>query len=173
MIPVRTPVEHGAEIDPPGIVLDCMVFLQAAARENGPAFACLEVAEAGLATLYMSPEILAEVQDVLSRRNIRRKLPSLTDERVEQFLEYVAGFAVVRTDIPRVFSLHRDPKDDPYVNLAAAVGARFLVSRDNDLLDLMKSEDEDAVRFRAGHPELMVIDPARFIAAIAGRGELP
>jgi hypothetical protein len=40
-------------------VFDCMVFLQAATSEQGPAFACLELVEANEVTLYLSSETAA------------------------------------------------------------------------------------------------------------------
>jgi predicted nucleic acid-binding protein len=46
-------------------VFDCMIFLQAAVTDRGPAFACFELVEAGEVTLYVSPLILSEVRDVL------------------------------------------------------------------------------------------------------------
>jgi predicted nucleic acid-binding protein len=57
-------------------VFDCMLFLQAATNEAGPAFACFQLVEAGEVSLYVSPEILAEVRDVLNRPSIRRKSPT-------------------------------------------------------------------------------------------------
>ena len=36
-----------------------------------------------------------------------------------------------------MFTLARDPDDEPYLNLAIAVSADYLVTRDNDMLDLM------------------------------------
>ena len=52
-------------------VLDCMVYLQAATNDRGPAFACLALVETGEVTLYVSAAILAEVRDVLTRPKIR------------------------------------------------------------------------------------------------------
>ena len=43
-------------------VFDCMVFLQAATNDRGPAFACLSLVEAGHVALHVSPPILAEVR---------------------------------------------------------------------------------------------------------------
>jgi predicted nucleic acid-binding protein len=58
----------------------------------------------------------------------------------------------------------RDPKDERYLNLAIAVGARYLVSRDTDLLDLMKDQP-----FRNQFPHLNILDPTAFLQAMIPR----
>lgn len=45
---------------------------------------------------------------------------------------------VLIRDVPSIFNYERDPKDEPYVNLALAANATHLVSRDKDGLDLAK-----------------------------------
>ena len=57
-------------------VFDCMVFLQAATSDRGPAFACLALAESNEVTLYVSPAILTEVRDVLTRPEIQCSVPA-------------------------------------------------------------------------------------------------
>ena len=57
-----------------------------------------------------------------------------------------------------MFVLSRDPKDEPYLNLAIATDASYLVSRDNDLLDLMTDSE-----FRTQHPDLKILDPVAFL----------
>jgi predicted nucleic acid-binding protein len=57
-----------------------------------------------------------------------------------------------------VFSLRRDPKDEPYLNLAIEQHAPFLVTRDKDLLDLMKDDT-----FRKTYAWLTILDPASFL----------
>src|SRR5947209_5655053 len=105
-----------------------MLFLQAAARPTGPAAACLRLLEAGAITLFVSDDILGEVTDVLSRPNVRRKNPLLTDQAVEQFLERLTQVACRIEPIPREFTYARDPKDEPYLNLAIAAGAKYLAT---------------------------------------------
>jgi putative PIN family toxin of toxin-antitoxin system len=140
------------------VVFDCMVFLQAVARENGPAAACLRLIEDGRLTLCLSPDVFAEVSEVLCRPKLQRKFRTLTPERVSAFLERVRAKAVWVEPVPRAFQHPRDPKDEPYVNLALAAGARYLVSRDNDLLDLMTDET-----FRQRFPELLILDPVALL----------
>jgi putative PIN family toxin of toxin-antitoxin system len=139
-------------------VFDCMLFLQAVTNEAGPAFACFRFVEEGKLTLCLSPEILAEVKDVLARPKLRRKFASLTEERVDEFLRTAAAKAVVLDNVPQAFAYARDPDDEPYINLAIAAGARYLVSRENDLLDLMTIPE-----FLAQCPGLTVIDPVVLI----------
>ena len=65
-----------------GAVFDCNVYLQAAAREKSAAAECLRMVEKGLVRLYLSEDILAEVEDVLNRPEIRNHFQTLTDEIV-------------------------------------------------------------------------------------------
>ena len=68
------------KIEPPvRAVFDCMVFVQAAARTAGPSNACLEMVRSDDVKLYLSPIVLAEIEDVLSRSKIRKRFTSLTD----------------------------------------------------------------------------------------------
>jgi putative PIN family toxin of toxin-antitoxin system len=140
-------------------VFDCMLFLQAVTNPDGPAFACFRILDEGRLTLCLSPPILAEVRDVLGRPRLRKKFPHLTEDRVEEFLRLAQAAGLVYEDVPELFRYARDPDDEPYINLAIASGADYLVSRDKDLLDLTKDP-----AFRSQYPEISVIDPVAFLA---------
>jgi putative PIN family toxin of toxin-antitoxin system len=152
------------------VVFDCMIYLQAATNENGPAYACLRLVEEGALSLYLDRETLAEVRDVLGRQRLRRKFKRLTDELVDEFLQAVAARAVMLDDVPRIFEYRRDPDDEPYLNLAIAAKARYLVSRDNDLLDLMRDS-----AFTARFPTISILQPPDLLRELAGSkaGENP
>ena len=51
--------------------------------------------------------------------------------------------------------------DERYLNLAIAAKAAFIVSRDKDLLDLMKGD-----AFRKAYPALAIIDPPSFLTHV-------
>jgi putative PIN family toxin of toxin-antitoxin system len=155
--------EAGQEAVTPRAVFDCMVFLQGAGRPAGPARACFHLVEEGRVTLLVSPEILAEIRDVLTRPKILRKFPLLWAEWVEAFVRNVESKAVLLAEVPRAFTLERDRKDEPYLNLALAAGAHYLVSRDLDLLDLMADDN-----FRQRYPDLNILDPPAFLQAVTG-----
>jgi putative PIN family toxin of toxin-antitoxin system len=91
----------------------------------------------GHLTVYVSRPTLAEVADVLNRPKSRQRFKTLTAERVEAFLREFENAAVLVDPVPQAFTYTRDPDDEPYVNLALAAGASYLVTWDNDLLDLM------------------------------------
>src|SRR2546429_412916 len=128
---------------PPVTVFDCMVYLQAAARAEGPARACLQLAKDGQILLRLSPAVLMELEDVLNRPRIRVKFPSLTLEAVALCFEDVARVGESEGKVANVVPLPRDPKDEPYLNLAVAARADFLVSWDKDLLDLMRVDSPE------------------------------
>ena len=60
--------------------------------------------------------------------------------------------------------LPHDPKDEPYINLAVASGARYLVSRDHHLLNLMQDE-----QFCQSHPSLTILNPVAFLQEIVSK----
>ncbi len=83
---------------------------------------------------------------------------------IDRFLTEVGKKAVQIHDVPRVFTYERDPKDEPYLNLAIAAGASHLVSRDTDMLDLALPDNPDGVRLRHYAPQLRIVDPVSFLA---------
>ena len=141
-----------------------MIFLQAAARRASPSGACLALAEQGLLELSVSPAILAEVQDVISRPKIRTKFLQLTDDVVAEFIARIARIAVCVDEVGTGITLVRDPKDEPYLNLAADCQAEYLVSRDRDLLE---GADDIATML----PNLRIVDPVEFLAAVRAQLE--
>jgi predicted nucleic acid-binding protein len=60
--------------------------------------------------------------------------------------------------VPRRYSFPRDPKDEPYLDLALETRVPYLVTRDRDLLELMTDHG-----FRTSYPWLSTLDPAAFI----------
>ena len=156
-------------IPPPGpaeplrVVYDCTVFLQGAARENGTAGVCLQLFVDGLVTLLVSTEVLAEVENVLSRPKVQRKFQTLTPHRVESLMEDLRRHATMLVEVPEVFQYPRDPKDEKYVNLALFGEAALLMTWDNDLLDLMREDLAESRGFQARFPHLRILDPETFL----------
>jgi putative PIN family toxin of toxin-antitoxin system len=147
----------------PRVVFDCNVLLQAAAREKSVAAKCLNLAESGLIQLCVSREVLAEVEDVLNRPEIRAHFPDLSDEIVGAFLKRLAKLSVLVRLIPKKFSYPRDEDDESYINLAVEVGADFIISRDRDLLDLMTGHADECKEFRQRFRSLRVVEPSEFL----------
>lgn len=74
--------------------------------------------------------------------------------------------AALIKNVPTEYRFDRDPKDEPYLNLAIVTNAIFLVSRDNDLLDLMRVETPEAQDFRARYPGLRIVDAPNFLKQV-------
>jgi len=73
--------------------------------------------------------------------------------------------------VPHVFPYERDPKDEPYINLAIASGASYLVSRDTDVLDLANPTNADGARLRHLAPLLQILDPLSFLTELRRKSE--
>lgn len=151
---------------PMKVVFDCMIFLQATANEKSPAATALDLVDTGEIKLYVSEPVLEEVRKVLNRPEIRATLPQITDVLVEALFRRLDEKTILFRDVPRVFEYSRDPDDEPYLNLAIAAKAAFLVSRDRDLLDLMTGHDTESKQFRQRFRSLKVIDPGAFLKKI-------
>ncbi|MEP6756024.1 MAG: putative toxin-antitoxin system toxin component, PIN family [Chthonomonadales bacterium] len=141
------------------VVFDCNIFLQAAIRDTGPSFACLAAAEAGSIELFITPQIVVEIESVFSRPKVKKSFPLLTTQYAKAFLQQVNAFTTTFIDIPTVIQYPRDPKDEPYINLAIACRADYLVTWDNDLLDLMKTSDHSGPTLLEDYPRLSIINP--------------
>jgi len=131
------------------VVFDCNTLLQAFASPNGPAGKCVQLAINGDVSLFISSTVLDELRDVTSRPRLMAKL-ALVDKRVAEFVERLSIAATLLADFPEIFRYSRDPDDAHYVNLALAAGAKLVVSRDKDLLDLMTAVAPEALQLSSG-----------------------
>ena len=148
---------------PARVVFDCMVFLQASTRPQVPAARLfIDHVEGGDLALYVSDAILDEVRHVLGRPQIRAKNPSLTDEAVEEFFDRIGQVAQKIENVPASFTLACDPDDGPYLNLALAAATDYLVTRDQDMLDLMQDAG-----FRSRYPALIILTPVALLQVLA------
>ena len=127
---------------PARAVFDCMVFLQASTRPQGPAARLfIDHVEGGHLTLYVS---------------------DATDEAVEKFFDRIGQVAQKIENVPASFTLARDPDDEPYLNLALAAATDYLVTRDQDMLDLMQDPG-----FRSRYPALIILTPVALLQVLA------
>lgn len=148
------------------VVYDAMLLLMRAARPDRirPTF---ELIESGAVQLFVSVDILRELRGVLTRPTTSRRFPALSSAAAaDEFESELLSFATLVPDVPNHFVLERDPKDSKYINLAVAVNAPYLVTRDLDLLDLMDLGKPQSEEFLSCCPNLRIVDPATFINAI-------
>lgn len=150
----------------PLVVFDCVVLVQSLLKKTGPAVECVNRFRDGHLTLVVSKETLAELRDVLSRSSLRDDFPLLTDERVEALISLLRWKAELVRRVPKHFAYPRDPNDEPYLNLAIEAQADYIVTRDNDLLDLMKWDTEEGREFQKRFRSLRIVDPVTFLNEI-------
>lgn len=146
-------------------VFDCMLFFRAAARPQRT-FTTFRLVEESVVTLCMSPEVLAEIRDVLSRPEHRTKFPALTPKAVDAFLARYLRAANWFPSVPETYAVQRDPKDSKYVNLALAAEAPYLVTTDRDLLDLMQIATKEGREFMQKFSRLKILNPVAFLTEI-------
>jgi putative PIN family toxin of toxin-antitoxin system len=148
-----------------------MIFLQAVANENDPAAAILRLLDDDAISLFVSEAILEEVRDVLSAE-VRARNKRITDARMDALFTRLAAKAIAIKNVPEEFHYERDPADEPYINLALASRAQCLVTRDADLLDLMRQDTEARRDFQRWFPQLRIIDPVTFLQEVEQQTEL-
>jgi uncharacterized protein len=148
------------------VVFDCNLFVQAFLTPKGAAGQCLELVRRGRVELFISAETLLEVNEVLLRPRLLSFLPHAKPELTEMFLEDIVAMATIVRVVPNKFRFERDPKDAPYLNLAIAADADYLVSRDRDLLDLMTAHSAECKEFRQRFRKLKIIVPENFMQAV-------
>ena len=147
----------------PRAVFDCNVLLQAAMSEDGPAAECLRLLDGGRISLYLSRATLAELRAVFEYPVIREKNPDLSDERIAAFMERLTFKGTLLRRVPHLLDYPRARQDEPYIDLAAAAKAGYLVSRDKDLLFLMTGHSQVCKEFRQRTRPLKVLDPVAFL----------
>jgi uncharacterized protein len=153
--------------DRPRVVLDCNVLVQACSNDGGPSGRALRLLEQNLIEVYVSRAVLKELRGVLNYPSVRQKLPGLNDERIDSFVRQLAFRATLVRQVRHVFNYPRAKQDEPYVDLAVAAKADYIVSRDRDLLSLATDHSLIGKEFRQRSPQLRVLDPVAFLETLA------
>lgn len=99
----------------------------------------LDLARAGSLTIFTSPELLAELANVLGREKFSARL-ALAETNAD---ELVYGYAALAKTIRPVRIkpvIKADPDDDKVLACAKAAKAEIIASGDNHLLDLKEYE---------------------------------
>lgn len=144
-------------------VFDCNVFWQIFFSETGVGRICWNAVIDAEVELFVSQEILDEVRDVLTRPETNSRFSKATEENVEFFIEEILENATFVHPVAKKFEYRRDPKDEPYINLAVQTEADYIVSRDKDLLSLMTGFDDDSKSFRQQFRPLKIVDTLTFV----------
>ena len=147
------------------VVFDCNIIWQAFFFQTGVSAKCKQLVDDGKVILALSAEVLEEMREVMTRQEAQTKY-RVTPEAVDKYLGNLARKSVFLRSVPKDFTYSRDPDDEPYINLAVAAKADYLVSRDNDLLDLMTSHTDEGKDFRRRFRPLKIIDPLTLLKEI-------
>jgi hypothetical protein len=115
-------------------IIDTNVLL-AGLLWHGTPHALLERVRDGTLTLISSPALLAELTEVFGRPKFDAILVRSNTSR-EQSLAEVQALAEIIAPAPLPKPVCRDPDDDAVLALALAAQVDFIVSGDNDLLDV-------------------------------------
>lgn len=148
------------------VVFDCNIFWQIFFSSKGFSAQCWEQVVSGDAELFVSPAVLDEIGDVLTRPETQARFSKATEENVSLFIEEIIENSIFFSSIPNHFSYARDPKDEPYLNLAIEAEADYIVSRDKDLLDLMTGYDAESKTFRKRFRRIKIVDPQMFMGIL-------
>jgi len=119
---------------------------------GGHAREILRLASRGVVINFISPDILREAENVLRR--------SKFGLRPEQVLEIIALFKdtfEIVTPSMRVRAISSDPQDNHVIEAALAARAKYIISGDKHLLELMKWDD------------VHLISPAQFMQTVIGQ----
>ena len=117
----------------PGVIVAALIT---------PAGVCGRVVRAALDdeyTLIVSPELLAELEDVLMREKFR---PYLSEAEAATAISLLARVAELGADPVEASRISPDPDDDYLIALAGAAQVDCLVSGDRDLVELAQVEPE-------------------------------
>jgi len=149
----------------PLVVYDTMLFLQAALNPNRR-YATFDAAADGRLVLCISPDLMSEALDVLSRPGLAARFPALTANRISEFLKGVSEFAVLYRVVPKRFTWPQHPDDDHIFNLAIHAGAKHLVTWETRIVNLPDSESPSAIQLRSLAPELSIVTPKQLAESL-------
>lgn len=121
------------------VVVDTNVAVSGLINPSGTPGAVVGAWKRRIYDWVLTPETLAELEDVLRRPKVARYMPK-GSTRTERFLQRLSQTAVVVTRSAVLSIIPSDPAGDRFVEAAVAAGADFIVTGDRHLLELREFE---------------------------------
>ena len=112
------------------VTADTNIFVSAAIA-RGNEYRLLELAAEGSIQLVLSPDIIAEFREVLSRKKF-----GFSQQQIEEAVKHVLTLCELIIPSERVSVVRDDPDDDRILECALAGHVAFLASGDKHLLEL-------------------------------------
>ncbi len=135
-------------------VLDTNVVVSGVIKKEGPSGQILRLfLQERKFTAVTSLEILAEIRAVLRREKIR-KYHAWTDEQIDVFVAFLYAQSVVTEGNLTVNVITTDSQDNKFLACAQEGSADYLVTGDDDLLQVKSYEGA------------LIIPPATFLALL-------
>ncbi len=131
------------------VVLDTNVLVSAVGW-RGPEHELYERCRAGELRLAISPELLAELRQVL-----RYPKFGFEEEEIEGFVSDLLDHAVTVSPSQTVEVIEEDPEDNRVIECALPAGARWIVSGDKHLLGL---EEYEGIRIVSAATAINVLE---------------
>lgn len=116
---------------------------------GGHAREILRLSSRGVIINFISPDILREAEDVL-----RRSKFGLHPEQVIEIISLFKNTFEIVTPSIRVRAISSDPADNHVIETALTARAKYIISGDKHLLELMKWEDT------------YIVSPAQFMQTV-------
>jgi putative PIN family toxin of toxin-antitoxin system len=152
-------------------VFDCNIIWQSFFFSSGASAKCKKLVDDSVITLFLIAEVLGEMRQVMTRPEFLAKFETVTEAMIEKYLEQLAKKSVFIRSVTKKFTFSRDSDDEPYINLAIESKADYIVTRDNDLLDLMTGFDDDSKEFWQRFKSLKVTEPLEFLKIVENKDE--
>jgi putative PIN family toxin of toxin-antitoxin system len=135
-------------------VLDTNIVIGAAITPKGPTAEILRAWRDRRFDWVTSPALLAELARTFNYPRLERYL-TWSKPEIREFIELIETVAIVVTPTEEIVLVERDLADNRIIEAAIAGGADYVVTNDNDLLDLQPT------------PEFEVVTAARFVAVLS------
>ena len=120
------------------IVLDTSTVISGLFWRGAPR-QVLDLARSGTFSLFTSPDLLAELADVLGRKKFSARLEQ-ADTSVEELVFGYAALAITVRSNKIEAVIKADPDDDKVLACAKTANAEIITSGDSHLLDLNEYE---------------------------------
>lgn len=133
------------------VVLDTNVLVSATISD-GPPYRILELVETGALTAIVSPAIIAETRDVLTRDRI-----PVREQHVDLFVQKIRSVFDLADPGGELTVIGDDPEDDKILECAVSAGADYIISGDSHLLVVGNYDD------------ISIVSPREFLEEIVER----